>query len=160
MIYRELRNVALQSLRKERPNHTLQATALVHRAYLRLVRTSDRTWNNRAHFIGVAAHVMRSILVDYARGWSAEKRISHNQKVPLAEELICSPERSDELIALDDALQRLAVLSPRQSRVVELRYFGGLNVEQTAEVLGVSPKTVKRDWAVARAWLHAEIEKH
>jgi RNA polymerase sigma factor (TIGR02999 family) len=159
LVYKELRRLAVQQLRNERPNHTLQATALVHEAYLRLVRTADRSWNNRAHFIGVAAQVMRTILVDYARSWNADKRISHRDRTPLAEQLICSPERSYELVALDDALTLLAALSPRQSRVVELRYFGGLSVEETAEVLGISPKTVKRDWSFARAWLHAEIEK-
>jgi RNA polymerase sigma-70 factor (ECF subfamily) len=158
LVYRELRAVAFKHLRNERRNHTLQPTALVHEAYLRMVRATDRSWQNRAHFIGVAAQVMRTILVDYARSWQAEKRISPDKKIPLAEELICSPERSTELVALDEALTRLARLSPRQSRVVELRYFGGLSVEDTAKVLGVSEKTVKRDWSLARAWLHGEIE--
>ncbi|HYO84124.1 MAG TPA: sigma-70 family RNA polymerase sigma factor [Bryobacteraceae bacterium] len=157
LLYDELRRVAQRNLRNERLNHTLQATALVHEAYLRLVRTADRTWENRAHFIGVAAHIMRTVLVDYARSWDAGKRIPHRKRVSLAEEVLVSPDRSEELIALDEALTRLAALSPRQSRVVELRYFGGLSVEQTAEVLGVSEKTVKRDWTVARTWLHAEM---
>jgi len=159
LVYRELRSVAVHHLRNERANHTLQPTALVHEAYMRLVRTADRTWNNRTHFIGVAAQLMRTILVDYARKWRADKRATHLKRVPLAEEIICSPERSEALVALDDALKQLAVVSPRQCRVVELRYFGGLSVEDTAHVLGISEKTVKRDWAVARVWLQAEIEK-
>lgn len=159
LVYKELRSVAMRYLRKERANHTLQATELVHEAYLKLIRESDRTWQNRAHFIGVAANAMRAILVDYARAWQAGKRKSNQNKVPLIEEIVCSPERSRDLIALDDALRVLAEKSPRQAKVVELRYFGGLNVEDTAEVLGVSPKTVKRDWSLARTWLFSEVRK-
>jgi RNA polymerase sigma-70 factor (ECF subfamily) len=157
LVYNELRSVASRYLRKERSDHTLQPTALVHETYLRLVREDERNWRNRAHFIAVAAHLMRQILVDHARGCMAEKRIPRKHQIPIEDAVIFSPERSEELLALDDALTRLHELSERQARIVELRFFGGLSVEETAEVIGISPKTVKRDWSVARAWLHGEI---
>ncbi len=159
LVYDELRRLARHYLRQERPDHTLQATALVHEAYLRLVDQRERTWQSRAHFIGAAAQLMRRILVDYARGRQTAKRGRVPQKVPLEEALLFSEEQSEELVALDGALERLAQIDARQSRIVELRFFGGLTVEETAEVVGISPKTVKRDWSVARAWLHREITK-
>jgi RNA polymerase sigma factor (TIGR02999 family) len=159
LVYDELRRLARHYLRQERPDHTLQPTALVHEAYLRLVDQGERSWQGRAHFIGAAAELMRHILVDYARGRQTAKRGSVSQKVPLEEALLFSEEQSEELVALDGALERLTQRDARQSRIVELRFFGGLTVEETAEVVGISPKTVKRDWSVARAWLHREITK-
>jgi RNA polymerase sigma-70 factor (ECF subfamily) len=159
LVYDELHRVARHQMRHERADHTLQATALVHEAYLRLVHQPERTWQNRAHFIGVAAGVMRRILVDHARARQTAKRGNLAQRVPLEEPLLLSDEQSDELVALDEALDRLARFDARQGRVVELRFFGGLTVEETAEALGISPKTVKRDWSVARAWLHREVSK-
>jgi RNA polymerase sigma factor (TIGR02999 family) len=158
LVYDELRCLAAHYMRQERSDHTLQATALLHEAYLRLVEQRIMNWQSRAHFFAVAAQVMRRILIDYARSHHRAKRGGDLQKVPLEEELLLfSQEQSAELVALDDALERLGEMAPRQSRVVELRYFGGLTVEETAEVLGMAPKTVKRDWSVARAWLHREI---
>lgn len=159
LVYDELHRLARHQMRHERPDHTLQATALVHEAYLRLVNQPERTWQNRAHFIAVAAQVMRRILVDYARARRTSKRGSAPQKIPLEEPLVFTEEQSDDLVSLDEALERLAQFDERQSRVVELRFFGGLTVDETAEVLGISSKTVKRDWAVARAWLHREVRK-
>ena len=158
LVYDELRRLADSYLRRERPDHTLQPTALVHEAYLRLV---DQTveLQNRAHFFGVAAQVMRCILVDHARAHQAAKRGGGAHKLSLDEVAELAEGQAVDLIALDDALKALAALDPQQSRVVELRYFGGLTVEEAAEVLGVSPATVKRDWTTARAWLHREISK-
>jgi RNA polymerase sigma-70 factor, ECF subfamily len=160
LVYDELHRVARHHMRHERADHTLQATALVHEAYLRLVHQPERTWQNRAHFIGVAACAMRRILVDHARARQTAKRGSLAQRVPLEEPLLLTDEQSDELVALDEALERLAQFDARQGRVVELRFFGGLTVEETAEAVGISPKTVKRDWSVARAWLHREVSKN
>jgi RNA polymerase sigma-70 factor (ECF subfamily) len=159
LVYGELHRLARQQMRHERFDHTLQATALVHEAYLRLVDQPERTWQNRAHFIGVAAQVMRRILVDYARARRAAKREGLLQRVPLEESLLFTEQQSAELVALNDALDRLALIDPRQSRVVELRFFGGLTVDETAEALGLSTKTVNREWSVARAWLHREVGK-
>jgi RNA polymerase sigma-70 factor (ECF subfamily) len=159
LVYDELHRLARGQMRHERADHTLQATALVHEAYLRLVNQPQRTWQNRAHFIAVAAQVMRRILVDYARARRTSKRGSAPHKVPLEEPLVFTEEQSDDLVSLDEALERLAQFDKRQSRVVELRFFGGLTVDETAEVLGISSKTVKRDWTVARAWLHREVRK-
>jgi RNA polymerase sigma-70 factor, ECF subfamily len=159
LVYEELHRLARHQMRHERSDHTLQATALVHEAYLRLVNQSDRTWQNRAHFIGVAAQVMRRILVDYARARKTAKREGMLQRVPLEEFLLFTEQQSEELVALHEALERLAQIDARQSRVVELRFFGGLTVDETAEALGMSSKTVKRDWSVARAWLHREVSK-
>jgi len=156
LVYGELRRLAGRYMRDERGNHTLQPTALVHEAYLRLVDQKGVKWQGRAHFMGVAAQMMRRILVDHARGHARVKRGGAQIRVPLEEAMVL-PENDGQLLALDEALKRLSEIDPRQSRIVELRFFGGLSVEETAEVLGVSPKTVKRDWSVARAWLHAEI---
>jgi len=158
LVYEELRRLAVHYMQQQRPDHTLQATALMHEAYLRLVNQPAQTWQNRAHFIGVAAQLMRNILVDYARSRQTAKRGQAPRKVPLDDVLLFSEERSAELVAIDEALTRLARVDARQSRIVELRFFGGLTVEETAEALGVSPKTVKRDWNVARAWLYREIK--
>jgi RNA polymerase sigma factor (TIGR02999 family) len=163
LVYEELRQLARQYLQHERPDHTLQATGLVHEAYLRLVDQSTTTWQNRAHFFGVAAQVMRRILVDYARSHRAEKRGGGWDKLVFDEALAPSDERSIDLVALDDALKDLLVLDPRQSQIVELRFFGGLTNEEVGEVLDVSPRTVKREWRMAKAWLRREIfagERH
>jgi len=159
LVYAELRRVAAGYLRRERPGHTLQPTALVHEAYLRLVDQSQVRWQNRAHFLGVAAQMMRRILVDYARGQRAEKRGGDFQKLSLDENIDVSGERAADLVRLDEALERLAELDPQKSRVVELRFFGGLSVEETAEVLGVSAPTVKRQWRMAKAWLYGQVQK-
>jgi RNA polymerase sigma factor (TIGR02999 family) len=157
LVYEELRQLARQYLQRERPDHTLQATGLVHEAYLRLVDQSTTTWQNRAHFFGVAAQVMRRILVDYARSHRAEKRGGGWDKLVFDEALAPSDERSFDLVALDDALKDLLALDPRQSQIVELRFFGGLTNEEVGEVLDVSPRTVKREWRMAKAWLRREI---
>jgi len=159
MVYAELRRLAASYTRKERCDHTLQATALVHEAYLKLIEQRSVNWQSRAHFFGIAAQIMRRILVDHARGHLRDKRGGGQQEVPLDEAIIFAPEQSGELINLDEALNRLATLDPRQAKIVELRFFGGLNVDETAEVLGISPKTVKRDWSVAKAWLHGELKQ-
>ena len=157
LIYDELRRLAKSHLRRERPNHTLQPTALVNEAYLRLVDQDRTRWQNRAHFFGAAANVMRRILVDHARQKQAEKRGGGEQRVTLAEDVAAAGQPDVNLLALDDALDRLAALDPQKSRIVELRYFSGLSVEETAEALGVSPATVTRHWRTAKAWLHREI---
>jgi RNA polymerase sigma-70 factor (ECF subfamily) len=159
-VYDELRRLARHYMRRERTDHTLQATALVHEAYLKLVQHQSVDWQNRAHFFGIAAQVMRHILVDHARGHGREKRGAGQQHVSLEEALVFSPEKSAELIKLDESLERLARLDPRQGRIVELRFFGGLTVEETADVLGISPKTVKREWSVAKAWLHGDLRQN
>jgi RNA polymerase sigma factor (TIGR02999 family) len=159
IVYSELRRLPASYLRRERCDHTLQPTALVHEAYLRLVEQKDVQWQDRSHFFAIAAQLMRRILVDHARTHLAEKRGSGAAKVPLTEAIVMSQERPAELLALDDSLTRLASLDPQQSRVVELRIFGGLTVEETADVLGISPATVKRDWSMAKAWLSQEIKK-
>ncbi len=158
LVYEELHQLAGQRMRHERSDHTLQATALLHEAYRRLLNQPERTWQNRTHFIAVAAQVMRRILIDHARARRTAKRGGALHRVTLEEPLLLTPDRPEELIALDDALERLAQFDARQSRVVELRYFGGLSVEETAEALGISPRTVKREWSVARAWLHREVK--
>ena len=155
LVYAELRDLAARLLRNERPDHTLQPTALVHEAYLRLVDQRVGTWENRAHFLGVAAQAMRRILVDHARRRNAAKR--GGPKVTLDEAVAPGTGASVDLLEIDAAVQRLATLDQRQGRVVELRFFGGLSVEETATVLGVGTATVKRDWAIARAWLHREL---
>lgn len=159
LVYNELRRIAASFLRRERPDHTLQPTALVHEAYLRLVAQSDQSWENRAHFIGVGAHLMRQILVDYARKKHASKRGGHAQAVTLDDVALSQVHQMEELLALDEALSRLESLDGRQARIVELRFFGGLTEEEISQILGVSVRTVKRDWNVARAWLYAEITK-
>src|SRR5262245_54802016 len=160
LVYEELRRLARHYMRLESPGHTLQTTALIHEAYLRLVEQRETTWQNRAHFFAVAAQSMRRILVDHARASQTAKRGGNAEIVSLVEEPIAfSTEKSGELIALDEALNRLADLSPRQSQIIELRFFGGLSVEETAEALQIARRTVKRDWRVARAWLHREVRK-
>jgi RNA polymerase sigma-70 factor, ECF subfamily len=160
VVYDELRRLAAHYMRQERPDHTLQATALVHEAFLRLTRQKDVNWQGKAHFFGVAAKLMRQILIDHARGRLREKRGSGGQKLPLDEGLLLTEARSAELVAVDAALDRLAKLDSRQARIVELRFFGGLSVEETAKVVGVSSKTVKRDWSVAKAWLYEDLRVH
>jgi RNA polymerase sigma factor (TIGR02999 family) len=157
VVYEELKRLARSYMRRERSDHTLQTTALVHEAYLRLVRQKGVQWQGRAHFFGIAAQLMRRILVDHARHHLRQKRSGVIAAVPLDEGVAFSPVQSAELVSLDEALQRLAKKDARQCRIVELRFFGGLSVEETAEVLGISPKTVKRDWSVAKAWLHGEL---
>ena len=159
LVYGELRRIARQRLRRERPDHTLQPTALVHEAYLRLVDQRGATWQNRAQFFGVAAQLMRRILVDHARRHQAAKRGGSALKVTWDDAVIPAKERAEELVAVDEALSRLAEMDPRQGRVVELRLFSGLTVEETAEVLDISPATVKREWTAARAWLSREIRQ-
>lgn len=159
LIYDELRRLAAYYMQRERPDHTLQATALVHEAFLRLAQQREVNWHNRAHFFAIAGSLMRRILVDHARAHNRSKRGGTQHKISLDEAFLFSDEQSEELMALDGALTRLAEEQPRQSQIVELRFFGGLSVEEIAEVLKVSPKTVKRDWSVARAWLYREIRK-
>jgi len=159
LVYDELRRLAAHYMRQERPDHTLQPTALVHEAYLRLTAQPEIRWEDRAHFLGVAARLMRQVLMEHARAHGAQKRGASAPRFSLDEAIDFSSPRSTELIAIDDALKGLEQLSPRQSRVVELRFFGGLSNEETAEVLGTSTRTVKRDWMVAKAWLHAELMK-
>jgi RNA polymerase sigma-70 factor (ECF subfamily) len=159
LIYNELRRLAAYYLHHERTDHTLQATALVNEVYLKLVDQREGTWQNKAHFMAIAAQAMRRILIDHARNHQTVKRGGDVQKVPLDEQLVLfSNHQSRELLDLDEALTRLAGAFPRQSRVVELLYFGGLTVDETAEVLRIAPRTVKRDWSFARTWLFREME--
>ena len=157
IVYGELRRLAASQLRSERRNHTLQPTALVNEAYLRLVGQRSVSWNNRAHFFAIAAQMMRRVLVDHARRRGAAKRSSEKVYLDLESSESGAAERTPELLALDDALTELEKLDPRQAKVVELRFFGGLSVEETAEVAGISTATVKRDWKTARAFLLNEI---
>lgn len=159
LVYDELRRLAASYLRRERPDHTLQPTALVNEAYLRLVEEKSVNWHSKSHFFGVSAKLMRRILVDHARSHLAEKRGSGMPKVVLTEAIAMSKEQPADLLALDESLTRLAELDPQQSRVVELRVFAGLTVEEVAQLLNISPATVKRDWAVAKAWLLREVHK-
>jgi len=159
IVYSELRRMAHNFLQRERSDHTLQSTALVHEAYVRLVGQKLPEWQNRAHFFGVAARLMRQILVEYARSHRADKRGGSACKVTL-EESTLAPQPTDlDVIMLDDALQDLAKLDPQQSRIVELRFFAGLSIDDTSEVLGISPATVAREWTTARVWLHREISR-
>lgn len=158
LVYDELHKLASRHLRRERSDHTLQTTALVHEAYLKLVAQKDANWQNRAQFFGVAAQLMRRILVDHARRHQASKRGGSFYKVTLDEELASSVE-SDELLVLDRALDQLAAFDPRQSRVVELRIFGGLTLEETAQAINTSPRTARREWSMAKAWLRREIKR-
>ncbi len=157
LIYKELRNLAHNFLYRERPGHTLQTTALVHEAYLKLIDQNDARWQNRAHFFAIAAQAMRRILIDSARKHAAAKRGGPQAELSLDEVTDIALEPDINLLKLDEALNELAKIDPRQSRIVELRYFGGLTIEETAEVTSVSPATVKREWMMARAWLHQEI---
>jgi len=160
IVYRELRRLAGGYMRRERrrhPDHTLQSTALVHEAYLRLVHIHEVSWESRGHFFGVAAHIMRQVLVDHHRKRAGIKHGGHVVKIELDEALVFSPAKSAAVVALDEALDRLARKDARLSQVVELRFFGGLTFEEVAEVMQLSVKTVQRDWQLARAWLHAEL---
>ena len=160
LVYDELRRQAARFLRRERIGHTLQTTALVHEAYLKLIDQREVNWQNRAHFFGISAQAMRRILVDYAKSRHREKRGGAGENIPLeAVTLAVSNERSLDLEELDEALTRLAKINERQARIVELRYFSGLSIEETAEVLHISPATVKSDWKWAKAWLYREITK-
>jgi RNA polymerase sigma-70 factor (ECF subfamily) len=159
LLYDELRRMASRYLQRERPDHTLQATALVHEAYLRLVDQKDVEWQNRSHFFGVAAQQMRRILVDHARAHHAAKRGGPLPKISLDEAQAISEERTGDLLELDEALTRLASIDAQQVRIIELRFFAGLTVEETADLLNVSTATVKREWTTAKAWLAREIER-
>jgi RNA polymerase sigma factor (TIGR02999 family) len=157
VVYKELRKLADHYLQQERPDHTLQATALVHEAYLRLVDQTNISWQNRAHFFSVAAQVMRHILVDHARAHKAEKRGGGEQEISLDAAISFFAERDVNLVALDEALNELTKLDAQQGRIVELRFFGGLTIEETAEVLKITPGTVRYDWRMAKAWLHRAL---
>jgi RNA polymerase sigma-70 factor (ECF subfamily) len=159
LVFEELRTLARHYMRRERPSHTLQTTALVNEAYLRLIDQRSVHWQNRAHFFGIASQMMRRILVEHARSRNYAKRGGGANQVSLDEAMVVSPERASEVVALDDALTALALVDQRKSQIVEMRFFGGLSIEETAEVLGVSPGTVMRDWTLAKAWLHREIIK-
>ena len=157
LVYDELKKLAAQFLRRERIDHTLQPTALVHEAYLKLIDQTRVNWQNRAHFFGVAAQLMRRILVDHARANHAQKRGAEFQKLVIDENIDKAIEIGGEILALDDALNEFAKIDPQKARLVELRYFGGLTFEETAEVLGISVITAKRHWRVAKAWLHGYL---
>lgn len=159
LVYGELRRIAARYMRRERPDHTLQTTALINEAYLRLVDLRGIQWQNRAHFFAISAQLMRRILVDFARARHNLKRGAGAQRISLNEVNIRAPERSVDLLALDEAMKRLEALNPRQSRVVELRYFGGLAEDEVAQVLSVSSRTVRHEWALARAWLYRELSQ-
>jgi RNA polymerase sigma-70 factor (ECF subfamily) len=159
LIYDELHRLASFYLQRERPDHTLQTTALVHEAYLRLVDQKDAHWKSRGHFLAVAAQAMRRILVDYARRHRAVKRGGSLPKVSLEEAAAFSEEQSGNLLLLDGLLTRLAAIDPQEVRIIELRFFGGLSVEETADVMGISPTTVKREWSIAKKWLAREMSK-
>src|SRR5436190_6193042 len=157
LIYDELRRLAHHYMSREQPGHSLQTTAVVNEAYLRLVNREAVQWQNRAHFFAIAAQLMRSILVDHARSYAYAKRGGGARKIALDEAMIISEERAAEVVALDEALGQLAEIDPRQSRIVEMRFFGGLTIEETAEVLSLSPATIKREWSTAKAWLFHEM---
>ena len=157
VVYDELRRQAARYLRREQPGHTLQTTALIHEAYVRLVDQRNVQWQNRAHFFGIAAQMMRRILVDHARTKKRAKRGGSDIKVSLDDATVAVKGQDLDVVAVDEALTRLAKIDEQQSRVVELRFFSGLTVEETAEVMGISPATVKRDWSLAKAWLHREL---
>ena len=157
LVHAELHRLARYYMSNERPGHTLQTTELLNEAYLRLIDWKNVRWQNRAHFFGVAAQIMRRILVDFARSRASAKKGGGTQYVSLSEAMTISPERSEDLIALDDALESLSEFDSRKSRIVELRFFGGLSVEETAEVLKISGRTVMREWGLAQAWLYREL---
>ncbi|HTQ57391.1 MAG TPA: sigma-70 family RNA polymerase sigma factor [Bryobacteraceae bacterium] len=157
LVYQELKRIAGGQLRNERPGHTLQATALVHEAYLKLVDQREVAWQNRAHFFGIASQIMRRIVLDYAKQRLRDKRGGRMHKTTLDEALVVSEDRASSLVMIDEALTRLEQLDARQARIVEMRFFAGLSVEETAEAMGISAPTVKREWAMARAWLHREL---
>ncbi len=157
-VYDQLRSLAAARLRRERADHTLEPTELVNEAFLRLIDQNRVTWESRGHFFGIAARMMRRILVDHARKLAYAKRGGDQQKVELGEALVLSKERAPELLALDDALESLAAIAPRQAQVVELRHFGGMTRQEIATVLGISVPTVARHWSAARAWLYRHLE--
>lgn len=159
LVYNELRRIARRYMARERPGHTLQATALVNEAYLRLVDAKEMSWRDRAHFFAISARTMRRILIESARARRFQKRGGGQERVTLEDSLAIQGQPGPDLVALDDALNALAAMDPRRSQVVELRFFGGLSVEETAEVMKVSPETVHRDWKLARAWLLRELSK-
>jgi RNA polymerase sigma-70 factor (ECF subfamily) len=159
LVYSELRSLAAHYLRAERKDHTLQPTALVHEAYIRLIKLQEVDWQSRAHFFAMSATVMRRILVDHARAQNAKKREGYQHAVSLDEALVFSSPRARELLDLDEALDQLAKINSRGSRIVELRFFGGLSEEETGQVLGISARTVKRDWRIAKAWLYKEVNR-
>jgi len=159
LIYQQLRAIARKQMAHERPDHSLQATILVHDAFLQLVGNSQIDWSNRAHFFALASRAMRRILIDHARAAHAQKRPGARQKVELESALAFVEGQTTDLLALDEALERLAEWDPRQSRVVEMHFFGGLGFDEIAEVLGISDRTAKRDWAMARAWLYRQLSK-
>jgi RNA polymerase sigma factor (TIGR02999 family) len=160
LVYAELHRLAARYMAGERPGHLLQTTALVNEAYLRLVDWKNVKWQSRAHFFGMAAHMMRRILVDFARAQNRDKRGAGAIQVSLSEATAAAPPRSADLVAIDDALRTLEALDERQSRVVELRFFGGLSLEETAAAIGVSVGTVRRDWSLAQAWLYNELNRN
>ena len=157
LVYQEFRNLAAGYLRRERPDHTLQPTALVHEAYIKLIDQRRVDWQGRTHFFAVAAQAMRRILIDHARRHKRQKRGGARQRITLDDAVAISPQRDEDLIALDEALKNLAKADPRQAKIVELRFFGGLTVEEAAKVLGVSKRTVEGDWTFAKAWLKREL---
>lgn len=157
LVYKELHRIASARLRNETRNHSLQPTALVHEAYLRLTRLEEIDWQGRSHFYAVSATIMRRILVDHARANQAKKRGEGGTFISLNDAMLPAPEREPEILALDEALNKLAKLDERQSKIVELRFFAGMSEEEAGEVLGISARTVKRDWRIARAWLYAEL---
>jgi RNA polymerase sigma-70 factor, ECF subfamily len=159
LVYAELRRLAAHCMRNERGDHTLQPTALVHEAYLRLTGRRSPNWQNKAHFFAVAAQAMRRVLVDHARGHLRQKRGAGDAKVSLDDVFLFTEEKSEELLALDESLDRLATLDPRQSRVIEMRFFAGLELKEIAGVLDISEKTVKRDWQTGKLWLHGELRR-
>ena len=159
LVYGELKRLAARYLRRERPGHTLQSTALVHEAFLRLIDQRNVRWQNRAHFFGVAAQMIRRILVDHARARQTAKRGADAPKLSLDEAIALPEKREVDIISLDDALEALTKIDPQQARIVELRFFTGLTVDETAEVLGISPATVKRDWVTAKAWLYRDLSR-
>ncbi len=159
LVYEELRQMARRYMRRQPVGHTFQTTELIHEAYLKLAKNDEKNWQNRAHFFGVAATAMRHILVDYARTKQSKKRGGWQERVTLSQNAVVSTAHSDEMVALDDALKQLAAMDERKSRVVELKFFGGLKIEEIAEVLKISPETVKRDWRFARTWLLRELSE-
>jgi len=159
LVYHELRRLAHSYIRRERADHTLQSTALVHEAYVRLTGSAPPQWENRAHFFGVAAHLMRQILVEHARSHKASRRGGGVAKMAIDDVLEPSKNTEVDIVALDDALNALARIDKQQSRIVELRFFSGLSIEETASLLTVSPSTVKRDWSMARLWLYRELDR-
>jgi len=159
VVEEELRRLAHRYMSRERAGHTLQTTALVNEAFVRLVNRKDVHWQNRAHFFGIAAQLMRTILVDHARSHASAKRGGGANKLELDEAMVVSQQKASEVLALDDALKQLALIDPQQSRIVELRFFGGLTIEETAEVMHLSPATIKREWSTAKAWLYRELAK-